>query len=65
MYNISKSYKELFKDNKMNKKEQNILETTRASILEKFERYDERIIKFLSMKIKKIPEEESGLTVTS
>jgi len=33
--------------------------------LEKFERYDERIIKFLSMKIKKIPEEESGLTVTS
>ena len=33
--------------------------------LEKFERYDERIIKFLSMKIKKIPEEEAGLTVTS
>lgn len=33
--------------------------------LEKFERYDERIIKFLSMKIKKIPEEESSLTVTS
>jgi len=33
--------------------------------LEKFERYDERIIKFLSMKIKKIPEEESGLAVTS
>ena len=33
--------------------------------IEKFERYDERIIKFLSMKIKKIPEEESGLTVTS
>ena len=29
--------------------------------LEQFERYDERIIKFLSIKIKKIPEENSEL----
>ena len=29
--------------------------------LEQFERYDERIIKFLSIKIKKVPEENSEL----
>ena len=29
--------------------------------LEQFERYDERVIKFLSIKIKKVPEENSEL----
>ena len=33
--------------------------------LEKFERYDERVIKFLSIKIKKIPEENSELVKNS
>src|SRR5210317_159802 len=33
--------------------------------LEQFERYDERIIKFLSIKIKKIPEENSELVKNS
>lgn len=33
--------------------------------IEQFERYDERIIKFLSMKIKKIPEENSELVKIS
>jgi len=33
--------------------------------LEKFERYDERIIKFLSIKIKKVPEESSELIKNS
>ena len=33
--------------------------------LEQFERYDERIIKFLSIKIKKIPEENSELLKNS
>jgi small subunit ribosomal protein S6 len=33
--------------------------------LEQFERYDERIIKFLSIKIKKVPEENSELVKNS
>ena len=33
--------------------------------LEQFERYDERVIKFLSIKIKKIPEENSELVKNS
>jgi len=33
--------------------------------LEQFERYDERIIKFLSIKIKKVPEENSELLKNS
>lgn len=33
--------------------------------LEQFERYDDRIIKFLSIKVKKIPEENSDLTKIS
>ena len=33
--------------------------------LEQFERYDERIIKFLSIKIKKVPEENSELIKNS
>jgi len=33
--------------------------------LEQFERYDERVIKFLSIKIKKIPEENSELIKNS
>ena len=33
--------------------------------LEQFERYDERIIKFLSIKIKKVPEESSELIKNS
>ena len=33
--------------------------------IELFERYDERVIKFLSIKIKKIPEENSELVKTA
>ncbi len=33
--------------------------------IELFERYDERVIKFLSIKIKKIPEESSELVKTA
>ena len=33
--------------------------------IEQFERYDERVIKFLSIKIKKIPEENSELVKIS
>ena len=33
--------------------------------IELFERYDERVMKFLSIKIKKIPEESSELVKTS
>jgi len=33
--------------------------------LEQFERYDERVIKFLSIKIKKVPEENSELVKNS
>jgi len=33
--------------------------------IEQFERYDERVIKFLSIKIKKIPEENSELVKNS
>ena len=33
--------------------------------LEQFERYDERVMKFLSIKIKKIPEENSELVKNS
>ena len=33
--------------------------------LEQFERYDERIIKFLSIKIKKVPEDNSELVKNS
>jgi len=31
--------------------------------IERFERYDDRVIKFLSIKIKKIPEEHSELSI--
>jgi small subunit ribosomal protein S6 len=33
--------------------------------IEQFERYDDRVIKFLSIKIKKIPEENSELVKTA
>jgi small subunit ribosomal protein S6 len=33
--------------------------------IELFERYDERVMKFLSIKIKKIPEESSELVKTA
>ena len=33
--------------------------------LEQFERYDERVIKFISIKIKKVPEENSELVKNS
>ena len=33
--------------------------------IEQFEKYDDRVIKFLSIKIKKIPEENSELVKTS
>ena len=33
--------------------------------LEQFERYDERVIKFLSIKVKKVPEENSDLVKVS